>query len=267
MASCRYHWRLIGAVITFHCIFPRFSYHIDHAPNFLSLLCIATCGERGCKIHMNQLVLETNLIPTDIYATVVAEAAGGGGAEEFLLRPQRTPRSSPSMSSPFAHASAARSADTRSLKFTNAHLTQNVKLRTRDAHDVNHLDFATCTIERKDACSTPGNDLTTRVRMVSSVAEAGKEERNSDIWSYACQCELGLEQSLCKSELTTDSSSGGLRPCCSACPAKILRATGSFCPKNLSWIFCFDSSFFTGISCLNMTISSHKRKKRACTHR
>jgi hypothetical protein len=46
-----------------------------------------------------------------------------------------------------------------------------------------------------------------------------------------------------------------------------LRATGSFCPKNLSWIFCFDSSFFTGISCLNMTISSHKRKKRACTHR
>lgn len=30
--------------------------------------------------------------------------------------------------------------------------------------------------------STPGNDLITRERMVSSVAVAGKEERNNDIW-------------------------------------------------------------------------------------
>jgi len=165
---------------------------------------------KGCKIHSNQLVLETYLIPTDIYATVAAET-GGGGAEEFLLRPQRTPRRSPSMSSPFAHASAARSADVRSLKLTNA-----------------HLDFATWTIERKDVGSTPGNDLMTCVRTVCSVADAGKEERNNDI---------------------TDSSSGGLSPWSSACPAKILRATGSLFPKYLSWIFCFDSSLFTGISC------------------
>jgi hypothetical protein len=86
---------------------------------------------KGCKIHSNQLVLETYLI--DIYATVAAETAGGG-AEEFLLRPQRTPRRSPSMSSPFAHASAARSADVRSLKLTNAHLRhrkRSDKLRTQ----------------------------------------------------------------------------------------------------------------------------------------
>lgn len=40
----------------------------------------------------------------------------------FLLRPHFTLARSPSMSSPFAHASAARSADERSLKLTNAHL-------------------------------------------------------------------------------------------------------------------------------------------------
>jgi hypothetical protein len=45
-----------------------------------------------------------------------------------------------------------------------------------------HLDFATCTMERKDVGSTLGNDLTTRVRTVSSVADAGNEDRNSDIW-------------------------------------------------------------------------------------
>jgi hypothetical protein len=55
------------------------------------------------------------------YAMTVAgsEDVGPGG---FLLRPQRTPRRSPSISSPLAHASAARSADIRSLKLTNAHL-------------------------------------------------------------------------------------------------------------------------------------------------
>jgi hypothetical protein len=44
-----------------------------------------------------------------------------------------------------------------------------------------YLDLATWTIERRDVGSTPGNDLMTRVRMVSSVADTGKEERNSDI--------------------------------------------------------------------------------------
>jgi hypothetical protein len=90
------------------------------------------------------------------------------------------------MSSPFAHASAARSADIRSLKLTNAHLRHRNrfgKLRTHDALRVNHLDFATWTIERKDVGLTPGNDLMTRVRMVCSVADAGNEERNNDIWS------------------------------------------------------------------------------------
>jgi hypothetical protein len=47
-----------------------------------------------------------------------------------------------------------------------------------------HLDFATCTIERRDVVSTPGNELITRVRTVSSVADAGKEDRNNDIWVY-----------------------------------------------------------------------------------
>jgi hypothetical protein len=58
---------------------------------------------------------------TVIYATAVTGTEGveAGG---FLLRPQRTPRRSPSMSNPFAHASAARSADTRSLKLIKAHL-------------------------------------------------------------------------------------------------------------------------------------------------
>lgn len=44
-----------------------------------------------------------------------------------------------------------------------------------------------------------------------------------------------------------------LRPWFSACPARILRAIGSSFqrPKYLSWIFYFDSSFFTGISFLN----------------
>lgn len=162
----------------------------------------------GCKIHTNQSIPEIRLMTTDVYATAVTEDVDAGG---FLLRPQRTPRRSPSMSSPLAHASAACSADIRSLKLTNA-----------------HLDFATWTIERKVVGSTPGNDLITHVRMVSSVAVAGKEERNNDI---------------------TDSSSGGWRPCFSACPAMILRATGSLRPKNLSWMFCFDNSLSTGISC------------------
>jgi hypothetical protein len=70
-----------------------------------------------------------------IYAVAVVETEGvavGG----FLLRPQRIPRRSPSMSNPFAHASAASSAEIRSLKLTNAHLRHknlSVQLRTIDA--------------------------------------------------------------------------------------------------------------------------------------
>jgi hypothetical protein len=37
------------------------------------------------------------------------------------------------------------------------------------------------TIERKDIRLTPGNDLMTRVQMVCSVVDAGKEAGNSDI--------------------------------------------------------------------------------------
>jgi hypothetical protein len=108
-----------------------------------------------------------------------------------------------------------------------------------------HLDFMTCTIERRDVGSTPGSDLITRMRTVSSVADAGNEDRNSDIWVH----ESSKVEKL-RGQRTTDSSSGGLRPCCSACLAKILRATGSLFPKNLSWIFCFDNSVFSGTSCL-----------------
>lgn len=86
----------------------------------------------------------------------------------------------------------------------------------------------------------------TRARTVSSVADAGKEDRNSDIWVHESPKVKTL-----RGGRTTDSSSGGLRPCLSACPAKILRATGSFCPRYLSWMFCFDNSFSTGISCLH----------------
>jgi hypothetical protein len=53
-----------------------------------------------------------------------------------------------------------------------------------------HLDFATCTIERKDVGSTPGNDLITRVRTVSSVADAGNEDRNNDIWVFVSHRKL-----------------------------------------------------------------------------
>jgi hypothetical protein len=45
-----------------------------------------------------------------------------------------------------------------------------------------HLDFATCTIERRDVGSTLGSDLIMRVQTVSSIADAGNENRNSDIW-------------------------------------------------------------------------------------
>jgi hypothetical protein len=178
---------------------------------------------------------------------VTAEAAGVA-AGVLLLLPQRTPRRSLSMSSPLAHDSAARSAEIRSLKFTNAHLKLGAlrgMLTRKGGESGTHLDFATCTIEHKDVGSTPGNDLMTHVQTVSSVADGGNEDRNSDIWVH----ESSNVEKL-RGRRTTDSSSGGLRPCCSACPAKILRATGSLFPKNLSWIFCFDNLVVSGTSCL-----------------
>ena len=48
--------------------------------------------------------------------------AAVGLVPEFLPRPHLTLTLSPPMSMPFAQASAARSAESRSLKFTNAHL-------------------------------------------------------------------------------------------------------------------------------------------------
>ena len=56
----------------------------------------------------------------------LVEATGmdvaAGLATEFFPRPHLTLTLWPSMSMPFAQASAARSAESRSLKFTNAHL-------------------------------------------------------------------------------------------------------------------------------------------------
>ena len=55
----------------------------------------------------------------------LVEATGAGlavGFAEFLPLPHLTLALWPSMSMPFAQASAARSAESRSLKLTNAHL-------------------------------------------------------------------------------------------------------------------------------------------------
>jgi hypothetical protein len=47
-----------------------------------------------------------------------------------------------------------------------------------------HLDFATCTIERRDVGSTLGSDLITCVQTVSSIADTGNEDRNNEIWVH-----------------------------------------------------------------------------------
>lgn len=60
------------------------------------------------------------------------EAAGGFLG---LLRPHFTEAVCPSISTPFAHAWAACSADARSLKLTKAHLNRRVS--KRDIHDEN----------------------------------------------------------------------------------------------------------------------------------
>lgn len=95
------------------------------------------------------------------------DAEDDDDAAEGLLgfRPHFTFARSPSKSNPTAHASAALSADRRSLKFTKAHLV-----------------FATWTIDLMRCLSIEGKVSTTRVRTDASVAEAGKEERKREVW-------------------------------------------------------------------------------------
>jgi len=107
-----------------------------------------------------------------------------GLAAEFFPRPHLMLILWSSMSMPFAQASAARSAESRSLKFTNA-----------------DFDFAMCTIDLSLSGFIEGSDLMTVVLSDCSVASAGNDDRNSDI---------------------IDSSSGGFRPWLSACFAIIL---------------------------------------------
>lgn len=109
-------------------------------------------------------------------------AAAGLDPCAGLLRPQRTLIVSPSTSRPFAHAPAANSAVARSLKLTNAHLSQREHKTTESIAEKTDLDFATYTIDLIWEGSTEGSDFTTRVRTDSSVAEAGRDVRNNDIW-------------------------------------------------------------------------------------
>ena len=93
-------------------------------------------------------------------AVTVTEAPGFG-----LLLPHLTFTRSPSKSRPEAQASAARSADARSTKFTNAHRL-----------------FATCTTLRICDGLTEERLWATRVRMEVSDAVGGKEERNIEVY-------------------------------------------------------------------------------------
>ena len=103
-----------------------------------------------------------------------------GFAAEFLPLPHLTLTLWPSMSMPFAQASAARSAESRSLKLMNAHLglcqspSLSIPAKT-------HLDFATCTTDLSLSGFMEGSDLMTTVRNDCSVASAGNDDRNSDI--------------------------------------------------------------------------------------
>jgi hypothetical protein len=59
-----------------------------------------------------------------------------------------------------------------------------------------HLDFMTCTIERRDVGSTPGSDLITRMRTVSSVADAGCHgSAGTPLGTHAIGQDSGLEES------------------------------------------------------------------------
>ena len=85
---------------------------------------------------------------------------------------------------PFAQASAARSAESRSLKFTNAHLTfcQSPGIpRPFLCLENTHFDFATCTTDLSLSGFMEGSDLMTVVRNDCSVASAGNDDKNSDV--------------------------------------------------------------------------------------
>lgn len=116
-----------------------------------------------------------------VEATGMGEAAGL--AAEFLPLPHLTPTLWPSMSIPFAQASAARSAESRSLKLTNAHLyfSEFPGILNFLALANTHFDFATCTTDLSLSGFMEGSDLMTVVRNDCSVASAGKDDRNSDI--------------------------------------------------------------------------------------
>jgi len=81
-----------------------------------------------------------------------------------LDRPHFTETVVPSTSTPEAHASAARSAYCRSTKFTNA-----------------QRFFATCTMDLKELAGMAGSDATRAVLSDCSVADSGREVRNSDV--------------------------------------------------------------------------------------
>jgi len=87
------------------------------------------------------------------------------------------------MSIPFAQASAARSAESRSLKLTNAHLKgcQLPGIPTLSKAANTHFDFATCTTDLSFSGFMEGSDLMAMVRNDCSVASAGNDDRNSDI--------------------------------------------------------------------------------------
>jgi hypothetical protein len=100
-----------------------------------------------------------------------------------LLRPHFTLARRPSTSRPRAHTSAARSADVRSLKLTNAHL---LLLDSMDSPHVLHKEesyrvLATWTIERMFDGSIVGNDWMTMVRNESSVVEGGNKVINNEV--------------------------------------------------------------------------------------
>lgn len=101
-------------------LFRRDSFHIDPVRNHFAITILAWLTEIK------------NLIATfhayQIHHAVVVTVGGMFdkveelAAPPFFPRPHLTDIRSPSISSPCAHASAARSADARSLKLTKAHL-------------------------------------------------------------------------------------------------------------------------------------------------
>lgn len=101
--------------------------------------------------------------------SVEPDAEGSAPPAFARLLPHFTPTLVPSTSKPLAHASAACSADGRSMKLMNA-----------------QRDFGTCTTERivvvgEDEDGGSGSEITTAVRMEASVALGGRAERKIDV--------------------------------------------------------------------------------------